>query len=551
MAVTSPLRAVLAAHLQASWNRSLRESHANGAWVALLVAGLVVIGAVLPLLGVAGFLGYGAGKYLGQHPAPMLIVGGGLSVLPILVGLAEGLFMAGRGLPWEVFRIFPLRFRTLMAAEVASGAGSVLFLLAGAASFCFFLVFAVLRPSQAPFALAAWVAGGLVHLLAAQLGSGISGLLARNLRFAGFTLLLLLSVTPALVGDGRGHRREGETQAEGTSRQEGRKAREDAMKRAFEDGMVRAGRISEVLPGTQALKGSLEMAQGSMGRGLLRQLYPLVCLGLLAAAGGRLLAQEERESRRKESRKSRASKGVERLWSFTEPAVGVARLMGACILKSHLGRLTFVMPIFPLVLLGGPLEKVRHNSQALGIALIYVLLATGSLVYNQFGLDRHGVKALFLMPVRGVELLRGKALAVVLHALLLMGLTLAIAAPLTGASLSGALAGLAMGVAVMAVNVSVGQWTSVWQPRALPWDSFNRTNLPFATAMINLGVNGTAGGFLFGLHALLLWIAPGAALPVMALVAAGLWFLYLKVLLPPLGAYLDRHRERVLHALEA
>ncbi len=547
----SPLRAVLTAHLQANWSRTCRESQANGAWVAVLVVALLGLFALLPMLGLAGVLGYGAGKYLGQHPAPLLILGAGLTLAPAFVGLAEGLLMAGRSLPWEAFRVFPLRFRTLVMAEVASGAGSVIFILAGACALVLFGAMAVTRPALAPFALLWWAASGMIHLLAAQLGSGISSLLARNLRFVAFTLLILLSITPALIDNvSKGKKTRG-TDIEMAETRRARHEQGEALKRTFEATMVKAGVIAQVLPGTQAVQGSLELVQGTIGMGLLRQLYPLACFGLLALAGARLLAMEERESRRKERGGRRGAKGVEKLWSFASPAVGVARLMGACILKSHLGRLTFLMPVFPLVMIGGPLQKLSQGSQALGIALIYVLLATGSLVYNQFGLDRHGVKALFLMPLRGVDLLKGKALALILHGGLLMGLTVAIAAPLTGATVLGSLSALAMGASVMAVNVMVGQWTSVWQPRALPWDSFNRTNLPFATAMINLGVNGTVGGSLFGVHALLLWIAPTAAFPVMLALAVGLWTLYLKVFLPLLGQNLDKHRERVLHALEA
>jgi len=547
--VTSPLRAVLTAHLRASWNRTLRESQVTGAWSLVLVAGLLGLFAILPALGLAGVLGYGAGKYLGTHPAPLLILGTGLTLVPALLGLMEGILMAGRGLPWDAFRAFPLRFRTLVLAELATAAGSVIFLLAGSTALVFFLSLSVMRPALAPAALLWWAGGGLVHLLAVQVGSGVSSLLARKLRFAGFLVILLLSIAPALVMSTVERRAEVTARAQGAEGRAVRKARAEAMKKHFEDTMVRLGQVAVFLPGTQSVRGSLELVQGTVGPGLLRQLYPLACLGLLALAGARLLAAEERDQRRREVA-PRSAKAA-RLWSFAQPSQGIARLMGTAILKSHVGRFTFVMPIFPLVLFAGPLQRLGEGSQALAIAVVYVLLATGSLVYNQFGLDRHGIKALFLLPVSGETLLQGKALALGLHGAALTVLTLALSLPFIRTSPLSVLSAFALGACLLVVNLAVGQWTSVWQPRALPWDSFNRTNLPFATAMVNLGVNAGAGGLFFGLNALLVWLVPGAAFPVMAALAAALWGFYLKVVLPALGVYVDRHRERMLHALEA
>ena len=58
------------------------------------------------------------------------------------------------------------------------------------------------------------------------------------------------------------------------------------------------------------------------------------------------------------------------------------------------------MPLITIVLVRGPMaELIPGRGWTAPIAFGYAALAGTNLLFNQFGLDRHGVKVLFLLPV--------------------------------------------------------------------------------------------------------------------------------------------------------
>ena len=133
MAVNRPLatfRALLAAHVQTSWNRSAREMGRQGVWVMSLLVGLMgLLGAVPLFLGLGG-LGWLLGGGLDKPLAPALL-GGALALMGLGGGLFGGVAGGARQLSWEAYRGFPLKLRDLYFAELVAGIGDPLPIILG------------------------------------------------------------------------------------------------------------------------------------------------------------------------------------------------------------------------------------------------------------------------------------------------------------------------------------------------------------------------------------------------------------------------------------
>jgi hypothetical protein len=533
MAVKSPFHAILAAHFQASYNRARREMARSSAWVVLLI--IVALGLVgfLPASLWMGAMGYFAGRdlHLAYTPA---ILGTFLTLMPLFMGFFEGVFAGGRMLSWEAHRAFPLSNPTLVACEIAAGAGSLNFLIIGCLTLCFFVGASLARPGLAPLFALWWAWGGLIQILSVQLSGSLAAAALRRLRFAFVVLVMGASVLPMALNPSLGR-----------PRTRDRGARTNPLVATVRTTAETFRRTTRFLPGVVAVQGGVDLAEVRIPRGLGSQVPLLALLALLAGLVTRLMAWENRSPR------APARLGPERLWTFRTRRGGLARLHLRCILGSYLGRFTFLVPLLTPLLIR---VLFRHSGGAerwaLPGSLAYVLLASNTLLYNQFGLDRHGIKSLFILPLRGTDLLAGKRDGLLAQVGLLGGLTLALNLalfPFHWASLGG---GVALAVGLLAVHMAAGQWTSIWMPRSIPWDQFRGSNMATAVAFTSMGISALAMGTLGGLYALLAWLAPLALVPVMAVLAAALWLAYDRLALPALGRYLDAHRERMLHALE-
>jgi hypothetical protein len=522
--VVSPFRALFTAHLQETWNRSAKEMGQAGTWVMALVAILVAFLLAGPMLLGTGALGYMLAGKLDQARV-QTILGGLLAFLCLLGGGVGGIIEGTRQLEWEAYRGFPLKVRTLYFAEMLSGLGDLLPLVLSLALLGLLGGLGIGLPRALPLAALAFIEA-LLALLAIQiLVSGLAAALVKRLRLALLLVGLLAWLLPAFAA------RQGASLPASSMPPEVQIARLEALGHALE-------RLLALLP-THAIARSLAKAQaGAWLQALRLHLYPLGTLLLLMMGGAHLLVREMEPPKVK-----RGPRGQARLWSFRTPALGLGRLHFQTIMGSQLGKFAFVIPLVTIVLLKGPFAQTHHASVwSLPVAFAYLSMVGASLSFNQFGLDRHGVKALLLLPIPSEDLLMGKLWGAALHqglqVLLLVGLLVALNHP----DPLHLLASLLLMGCLFLVQNAVGQWTSAWMPRPMLPNSMKSNRLPFPVAMISLFGATLWSAFFIGGFALLAWLAPAWLVPGMA-VLFGLVLLGHQALLPHAAAFLDRRRE--------
>ncbi|MFZ1375206.1 MAG: hypothetical protein WAS25_01270 [Geothrix sp.] len=539
-------RAMLQAHYQTAMNRSVREMGRQGVWVMVVLTILMGFFAIVPLFLGMGGAGWAIGRHLPNRLA-IFFLGLAMATLGLGGGLFGGILGGARQLSWESYRGYPLKLRTLYLAELAAGLADPMPLLLGLGFLGFLAGLAIGSPSSIPL-LPLLLLETLGTLLALQLLlGGLAVALVKRLRLA-LLLLGALAWVGITLASGQMPRRSRPTPpATATDSPELTRTREArrAQQRAQLDQWVgRAERISSFLP-THAAARSLALArEGRWIQALAAHAYPLGLLALLMVAGARLVARESTESPRAPD-----ARGPDRLWTFANPAEGIGRLHFRTLMASQLGRFAFLMPIMTLVLLKGPFAQFRGQSLwAVPMAFAYLSLVGNNVMLNQFGLDRHGIKALLLLPISAQDLLKGKLLGMAVHQGLQALLLVVLLAIFDQAAPGPLLAGVLMLGCVFLAQSSVGQWTSLWAPRPMALDSMKNGNMPFAVGMLSLATSGLWTGLFGGLYALTAWLAPAWLVPVM-----GLAFLLTLAahfaLLPTLAAFLDRRREVLVERL--
>lgn len=529
----SPFRALLAAHGQTTWNRSVREMGRQGAWVlALVVVVLSGLGALGLLLG-GGALGWLLGGRL-ERPVVTTILGALLAFFSFGGGLMGGLLGGTRELAWESYRGFPLRLRTLYLAELTAGLADLLPLTMTLALAGLLLGLGLAAPGTLPL-VPLLLLETLLMLLALQLlMGGLASALVKRLRTVLVGLAVLAWLGSTLMSPALPRRSESRT----TGSPRGAQVQQvQALGRG-------AARVLEALPTHAAARSLVKAQQGQWGAALALHLYPLSLLALVMGLGARVMAREANGTAA-----APATRGPGRLWSFRHPAEGIGRLHFQTLMRSHLGRFAFLMPLMTVVLLKGPFAQFKAQPLwTVPIAFAYLSLVGNNFVFNQFGLDRHGVKGLLLLPVAAEDLLKGKLLGMAAHqglqALALAGLLLAVDHAGPGPLLGGL---LLMGCIFLA-QAAVGQWTSTWAPRPMAMDSLKNNNLPFALGLLSVATSGFWASLFGGAYALLAWISPLALVPGMA-VLFGLVLTAHLLLLPAAAAALDRRREKLVEAL--
>ena len=531
----SPFRALLAAHLQATWNRSTRELGKQGLLALAGVAVLLVLFLVLPLGAALFGAGFGLGRgWLDARNGPVFgtflaaLMGG----LVLFGGFLGGALGGARQLAWERFRLYPVGLRDLMLAELGAGLGDALPLGLSFGLLAFWLGLGSAHPVL--FLFLPWaLLWSMATLLALQLVVG--SLAARAVK----RLRLFLGLLGGAVWLGS-------VLLGAFAPRAGRRGGLDPGAVALLEGLGRGLKLLlGALPTTWVLEGAKAGLQGRWGLALALQLpAALVTLGLMAW-GARLMAREAEALARPAS----AAKGPERLWSFTRPAFGVARLQWQTLLSSHLGRFGFAMPLMTAVLLKGPFGQLR-GGEVWGLpgAFIYLAFMGNQLLFNQWGLDRHGVKGLFLLPLREEDLLDGKLLGFALfHGIQAVLLALLLALMLQPAPLE-LLAALLLGGCVFLAQGTLGQGISAWKPRAMNRTGLQGNQMPLASVLVSLASSLGASAVFGGAWALLRWRAPVLLLPGMAL-ALGLVFAVNRLLRRDLAAYLHRRREAIVEAV--
>jgi len=522
-----PLYAMIAAHLQASRNRAVRELGRSG--VIVLAIFIVAIGGtfLLPLWTVMLALGWVFGKAI-PGPSAEPLLGALLFGMSYLGGATSGSISGAKQLTWESYRTYPVRLRSIFAAELVASSLDLMPIVLGVSTLAICVGLGVANPAVIPllpFVLVEAVVGVLVVQL---LVGALAERLIRRLRVALNVLALFLAVGIVFA-----------TMIPIAQQSA------DPLTSA----LVTASRLRTfvehaafVLPTTWTAKSLAALAEGSYARALLYHLVPIVALAVIAFVAARLV---EREA----SGDVRLDEPSEKLWTFKTAIAGIARLQFLTILDSRVGKFGLVFPLVVVVLVRGPLTTlVGRAPWAVPGAFIYVALLGSQFQLNQFGLDAHGTKSLLLLPIDEADIWRGKARGLALYqtlqALSLAVFLVLVQRPSIAEIISGALVFFAM----VAVQNAVGRPTSVLMPRMMPRKRMQSNATPLAAILIALAMSLGFGGILGIAFAILARHAP-AWRPLVAFMLLALALFVQRALLPHATLLLRRRKETLLAAL--
>ena len=265
----------------------------------------------------------------------------------------------------------------------------------------------------------------------------------------------------------------------------------------------------------------------------------LVVLGIVVA---RLLAQEAETMHDDDA-------GGARPWSFRTPVEGVARLQFASIITSRIGRFGLVVPLIVMALVKGPLAAAQgQRLWSVPGAFLYVSLVGSQFQLNQFGLDGHGVKTLFLLPIEERALFRGKAFGICAYQSAQALLLTALIAVWNRPSPLELVSGVVLFASLILVSNAVGRRTSVSMPRMLPRRSVRANATPLAMVLIGFGLSMGGGAVLGGTYAACMHFAPWLLLPAMLALLAMAAALH-RAMAPRSERLLREGREKILAAL--
>ena len=521
----SPFRALATAHLQSTWNRLRKQMGSAGLIAFFLVVGFLCLTVLLPLFGGLGALGYFVALSFETKDATRIstVAAFAFTALTVFSGVVGGISSGSRQLPWETLRVFPVRSFTLFRAELFAGAGEALTLveLGALASAC--LGACLGAPIATPLFLVLLATHGLALLALQQLFGSIAQRLSRRLRamliflpLAGITMSWLAPMVARKMDRG-----------------------------SFETWSDRLGVLTPWFPARLLMDAAQALSQrsASVGAVLFAVVVPVALVAVFVVLAWLFVAREHPLTQ--EADGAHPAK----LWSFDSQLWGVARLQWESLSQSLPGRFGLLMPLITIVLVRGPLaELMPSRGWTAPIAFGYASLAGTNLLFNQFGLDRHGVKVLFLLPVDLAAILRGKLLGFAAWQGLQAGLLLVLLALTGHRDPAELLVGLALYGCVFLILAMVGQFASIWQPRPLRKNGLRAAQPPLSVVMIMFGTLGTASGLLYGVVFGVRAYAPGWELPVLLVLG-----LLLTALVFPVMAFnalfLERNREKLVEVL--
>jgi hypothetical protein len=509
----SPIRALLAAQWSSSWNRTWSELGHTGRWMIWLLAAFFLLLVVLPAVLLAFLGGTFVAARLGD-PMTVRLVGAFLTGVVIIGGVVG----RSRVLDWERARVLPLRLRSLFAAELLAGLGDFLPALFALATAALLFGIAAVRPQLSPLLVVPWLCtiGSLLCLRHI-----VGGLVAQFLRRIQWALVIVAAAVAlgAIVV-----RRVGPLSAE-------------LQLRAL-----------DFLPFTQSIHGLSDALTGHWSAAILRQVYAALTLGVMFIVAARIL---EREAVAPVSAARGTSAQRARLWSFSTRTHGVARLHWTSLMSSSVGTIGLLTPLIILFVMRRQFDTA-DTLLAIPALLSAVLFVNAAIQFNQFGLDGGGVKSLLLLPVRSMELIAGKTLALAVYQGAQVLALLAVVSLFHALSPVQAAAAVCFSGCQFLLNVSVGHWSSVRFARPLPRSVFRnttRTSPSWVLAFLNMGTT-LAGALAFGGPYVYTGRAmPALQLPVMLLLLGATVLAYWRLELPRAARQLRGNHERLIRAL--
>ena len=520
LARASVLRTVLAAHFTASKNRVSRELGRFGSFVMAIVVVTLSLTLAVPLLLSFGALGFVFAHSLHYEAAvPLLTIL--LGSIAVGGGILSGVSGGAKQLTWESYRVYPTRFLSLFLAEIVAGLGDLFPAAFGAATVAVLVGVAVAAPRTLLVAPLVLVEGVVSGILIQLLVSSLASVLVRRIRFAFFFLFF----TPVAMGAWiDSFHPSPATMAE--------------LERAARF----AGHVLEASPVGMSTRSLAEAARGSLLDAYALHLVPLASMLILAWVTSRVilidLAPETMEEGASTS-----------LWTFDRADHGIAKLSWHTIMGSQIGRFGFIVPLFSIVLIRGPLAQlVGRGSWNVPAAFMYVSLSASSLQLNQFGLDGHGVKCLFFLPIRIEDILRGKMRGLALYQgaqAIVLALLLPLACKVTVNEIVG---GLLLAACFFFVQSTVGRYTSVSMPRAISRTQMRASSTPVALVLLGMGLSAASSVVFGGAYWLCQNHAPQALVPVMGGLALTMYVIHDR-LTPDAVRYALSKRDKLIEAL--
>ncbi len=506
----SPLRALLVAELQQTWNRTRRESGLAGVAAGLIVGLLGALALLGPALG-AVVVCYRLGTEL-ANPASAGVSVTWLTGLHASLALGFGLlggFQNQLTFSRDTFRLYPIPPLQLLVAELPAGLFEVFPLVSSVLLAAFGLGLAAAQPAVLPLSVLLALQGIVWVALVSHLVGSV-----KRIAFKQPALLApALLVVAALLGP--------------------------AAASAW-----------------QGFTGLSECLGGEAARGLARQLPAFTFSVLLLFVVVRVHAWEGRMEG-----PSRTAGRTARPFAFARPSSGVARLLVLEVLGTKLGRILVAMPLFLTGVLAvfawlqrdiaaGGGDPVFAGMAALpwfGLFFPIVILLDRELWMNQFGPDRHGVKTLLLMPVPMEEILAGKLQGLLVLALLQAAIGVLPLFLVRIPGLAELVWGLAAGGTTLVFAAGAGHVLSARFPRAVLPDGQVRplplglTLIPTGMLVVVLAVLGATHDVSARLGA---WGPPAGHSLVLAASVAGY-----RALLPRLARAVEARRERLVEEL--
>lgn len=527
----SPIRALLVAHFQTSLARSTKEMSKQGVWALVFLVAVLSLFVALPAAFGLFMAGFALGPRLTgpEGDSTVLVLGVLMGILVGIGGVLGGLLGGARKLSWEQYRVFPLSLPRLFGAELLAGLGDVLVLGLALGLGAFTVGLGITRPTLLPLLLLVFLEHLLLILVLQLLLGSLAQRLAKRLRVVVWALLVAVWMGSIAMGN--------------LAPRRGDALDADQLARLKVAGEWVVGAF-KLLPTTWAMEGLGAAAKGHWLQGVLLQLYPVTLILFLALAAARLLLREQESLVPEVSRHTRT-----KLWSFRTPAEGLGRLQFRTLMSSHHGKFGFLMPVITVVLIRGPLGQVMGPSTwALPGAFAYLALFGNQFQFNQFGLDGHGVKGLFLLPLGARDLLAGKLRGFLLYQGLQGLLLMALMVPLFRPAPVDVVASLALAACFFLTQNTVGAFTSSWMPRRIDRTSLKNNQMPLPLVLLAMGTSLACTLVFGGCFAGLRWLAPSLLAPGM-LAVVGLVWLGHRAFREHAALYLERRREAIVEGV--